>query len=133
MPGERARSLQPGAQYCPNVARLRDVSRQAPLRMEPKTWRRRPRLTAGVAERGGTSCLRRKKPGLRQPASKFRVRSKLIKMSASMTLLASSHKHIAEVGGTCRWQSGSDALHSIGNARWWHVGTEDEMVQRHCT
>ena len=47
-------------------------------------------------------------------------------MSASMTLLASSHRHVADVGGTCCWQSGSEAWHGIGQARWWHAGAKDE-------
>ena len=42
-------------------------------------------------------------------------------MSASTTLLASNHRHVADVGGTCCWLSGSDAKHGVGQVRRWHA------------
>ena len=38
-------------------------------------------------------------------------------MIVSMTLMASSHKHVADVGGACCRLSGSDARQGVGQVR----------------
>ena len=43
------------------------------------------------------------------------------KKSVSTTLLASCHRYIADVGGTCCWLSGSDTKHGVGQVRWWRA------------
>ena len=47
-------------------------------------------------------------------------------MSASMTLLVSNHRHVADVGNTCCWLSGSDAKHGVGQVRRWHAHEKGE-------
>ena len=47
-------------------------------------------------------------------------------MRASTTLLFSNHRHVANVGSSCYWLSGSDAKHGIGQRRRWHAHEKDE-------
>ena len=88
--------------------------------MASMTWRRRPRSTAGMAVRAAReiSCLRSKKPRLWLGTAVVKAQVPLeATQNEPMTLLASSHKHVADVGGTCCWLSGSDARQSVRQVR----------------
>ena len=94
------------SQNCQNVARFRELSRKTHSRNGTETWRRPPRGTAGFAELRGTRdqllALPEAKAAARQkPALRFRSRSRFITMNERMPILASSHRHVTDVGSTC--------------------------------
>ena len=89
-------------QNCLNEARFRKFLRQRPSRMESVTWRRRPRTTSGMRfarrARSAACAARSQGCGSAKLSSRFRFRWGATQ-NEPMTLLASSHRHVADVGG----------------------------------
>ena len=114
-PSESAVRFQSGAQSkLPECSEVREFSRNIPSRngtenLATSAARNRWFCRAARHARSAARAARSKGRGSAQRASRFMGRSRLIKLSARMTLLASSHRHVTDVGGTCCLLSGSDA------------------------